>query len=49
MTASNIAKCHVLFMGMEFGLSSKAINFSENKTGLDKDEAIRVGYSRKVF
>ena len=34
---------------MEFGLSSKAINFAGNKTGLDKDEAMRVGYSRKVL
>jgi len=34
---------------MQFGLSSKVINFAENKTGLDKDEAIRVGYNRKLF
>ena len=50
LTVSNIAKCHIIFItGMEFGLSTKARNFAGNKTGLDKDEAIRVGYSKKVF
>jgi hypothetical protein len=34
---------------MEFDFPSKAINFAENKTGLDKNETIRVFYSRKVF
>lgn len=34
---------------MEVGLSLKARNFAGNKTGLDKHEAIRVGYSKKAF
>jgi hypothetical protein len=43
----NHCKLSLFFTGIEFGLSSKAINFAENKKELDKDEAIRVGYSRK--